>query len=64
MIRPLTDSERRAIVDRYTRGQSLAYISMALDRSRETIKAVLAAAKVPIRRQASPNRNWGWTGMG
>ena len=60
----LTPEQRKAIVDRYTRGQGMAFIAFALGSSAQTVKAVLLKEGVKIRKvgQRRIGRSWVWTG--
>ena len=63
--KPLTEEQRRAILDRYARRQGLSYIAMALDISKARIKEVLVAAGVEVRKPGKryPGNSWGWDGL-
>jgi hypothetical protein len=58
----MTETTKDAIVDRFTRGQTMAFIGFALDVSLAKVRAVLVERGVEIRRSSERNRAWGYTG--
>ena len=61
--KPLEPEVRADMVDRYRRGQGMKFISYALGHAPETVRGVLVAAGVKIRRQGRhASGNWGYTG--
>lgn len=56
----MTEAEKDAAVDRYTRGQALDFIAFALGKPLSKVKAALAERGVEIKRRK--NRNWGYSG--
>jgi hypothetical protein len=58
----MTDTDKDAIVDRYTRGQTIGFIAFALDQPFAKVRAVLAERRVEVKRNSQRNRAWGYRG--
>lgn len=59
----LEPPEIAEMVDRYTRGQGIAFIAYAMSRDRKLVRQALVDAGVKIRTTKPPGASpWGWSG--
>jgi hypothetical protein len=58
----MSEADKDAIVDRYTRGQSLNFIEFATGHTRRVVKAVLEERGVRMRPTKVRNRAWDYRG--